>query len=113
MGTDNKRELKEQYKNRVQIGGVYRVNCEGSTNTWLRATKNMQGTKNRFEFSVSANFCPEAAMTKDWNQFGASAFTFEVLEELKMGEAQTEKEFADDVNTLLEIWTEKIIGPRK
>jgi len=68
----------------------------------------MQGIKNRFEFSVSINSCPETCMIKAWNQFGASAFTFEILEEMQKKETQTDREFSDDLNTLLEIWTENL-----
>lgn len=97
--------MKEQYKNRVLIGGVYCVKCNVNNNFWVRATTNLQGSKNRFEFSVSTNSCPEMCMLEAWNQFGASAFSFEILEEIQKKETRTEREFSDDVNTLLEIWT--------
>ncbi|WP_010250430.1 GIY-YIG nuclease family protein [Acetivibrio cellulolyticus] len=102
----SKKALKEQYKNRTVIGGVYCIKC--NSNLWIRATKNMQGSKNRFAFSVLNNYCPETCMIESWNQFGASNFTFEILEELEKKETQTDREFSDDVNTLLEIWTEKL-----
>ncbi|WP_077611243.1 GIY-YIG nuclease family protein [Clostridium sp. Marseille-P2415] len=104
-----KKALKEQYKNRVLIGGVYCIKCNGNINLWIRATTDMQGSQNRFAFSVSTDFCPETCMIEAWNQFGASAFSFEILEEIQKKETQTEREFSDDVNTLLEIWTEKLM----
>ncbi|MDD4844432.1 MAG: GIY-YIG nuclease family protein [Anaerotignum sp.] len=104
-----KKALKEQYKNRVLIGGVFCVKCNGNLNFWLRATTDIQGSKNRFLFSLSNNSCPEPSMIVAWNQFGGSAFSFEVLEEIQKKETQTEREFSDDVNTLLEIWTEKLM----
>lgn len=103
----SKKDLKEQYKNREVIGGVYCVKCSGTDNRWVRATADMQGSKNRFAFSVSTNYCPEPCMREAWKQFGAMAFSFEVLEEIKKKESQTAREFSDDVNTLLELWTEK------
>lgn len=108
MGKLSKKDLKEQYKNRVVIGGVYCVRCSGTDNRWLRATTDMQGSKNRFAFSVSINSCPETCMFGAWKQFGATAFSFEILEEVKKQETQTTREFSDDVNTLLELWTEKL-----
>lgn len=104
----SKKDLKEQYKNRVIIGGVYCVKCNSNSNLWIRATKDMQGSKNRFVFSVSTNSCPEMCMLEAWKQFGASDFSFEIIEEIQKKETQTEREFSDDVNTLLEIWTEKL-----
>lgn len=42
--------------------------------------------------------------------YGAAAFSFVVLEEMKRIETQTEREFSDDVAALLELWTEKLQG---
>lgn len=103
----SKKALKEQYRNRTIIGGVYCIKCDDN-NFWIRPTTNMQGSKNRFEFSVFNNYCPEACMLESWNQFGASSFSFEILEEIERKKTQTEDEFLDDVNTLLELWTEKL-----
>lgn len=107
MGKLSKKDLKEQYKNRVIIGGVYCVKCSDTDNRWIRATTDMQGSKNRFAFSASTNYCPETCMIEAWKQFGATAFSFEILEEIKKKETQTARKFSDDVNTLLELWTEK------
>lgn len=104
----SRKALKEQYKNRVIIGGVYRIKCKSCNDTWLRATADMQGSKNRFQYSVSTNSSPEICMMKAWDQFGASDFSFEIIEEIQKKETQTNREFTDDINTLLELWTEKL-----
>ncbi len=104
----SRKALKEQYKNRVIIGGVYRIKCKSLNNCWLRATTDMQGIRNRFLHSVTMNSSPEICMMKAWDQFGASDFSFEVIEEIQKKETQTEREFTNDVNTLLELWTEKL-----
>ena len=109
----SKKDLKEQYKNRVLIGGVYCIKCNDNISFGLRATKDMQGSKNRFAFFVSTDSCPETSMIEAWKQFGASAFSFEIMEEIQKKETQTEREFSDDVNTLLEMWTKKLMEERK
>jgi hypothetical protein len=103
----SKKELKEQYKNREIIGGVYRIKCNGNGRTWIKSTKNMAGQKNRIEFSISTNSCPEPDMSVEWEQYGAKAFSFVILEEIKRGETQTEHEFTNDINLLCDIWIEK------
>lgn len=103
-----KKDLQEQYKNRMVVGGVYCVKCSGTGDAWLRATADMKGAKNRFAFSVATGTCTDARMAEAWKKCGAASFSFEVLEEMKKGEAQTNDEFADDVNTLLELWTDKL-----
>lgn len=106
MNVHDKKALKAQYKNRTVVGGVFCIWCTAADAKWLRSTTDMQGSKNRFSFSVSTNFCPEPCMTDAWRRYGASAFFFEVLEEIKKKEEQTEREFSDDVAVLLQLWTE-------
>lgn len=113
MSVQSKKELKEQYKNREIIGGVYRVVCRENGKYWLRATKDIKGSKNRFLFSVATNTCPEACMVKEWKQFGAIGFSFEILEEIVKKETQTDREFIDDTNVLLEIWKDKLKGQQQ
>jgi len=106
----SKKVLKEQYKNRAMIGGIYCIKCNDNNAIWFRATTDMKGSKNRFAFSVAINSCPETCMIEEWNMHGASTFCFEILEQLQKKETQTEQEFSDDVNILLELWNEKLKG---
>lgn len=108
MDKQSKKELKERYKNREVIGGVFFIKCNAANMYWLKSTTNMQSAKNRFEFNIDMNSCPETSMLKAWKQYGAEIFSFEVLEEIKKKETQTGHEFSDDVDTLMEIWTEKL-----
>lgn len=108
MDACSKKALKAQYKNRTVVGGVFCIRCGAADTAWIRSTTDMQGSKNRFAFSLSTNFCPEACMAPMWKQHGASAFSFEVLEEIKKKEAQTDREFSDDIGVLLGLWTEKL-----
>lgn len=103
-----KKDLKDRYKNREVIGGVYRIICNESGNFWLKSCVDMQSAKNRFTFSVNMNTFPEAGMLEDWKKFGADSFSLEVLEEIKKKETQSDKEFSDDVDLMFEIWTEKL-----
>lgn len=99
--------MKEQYQSRKRVGGVYCIKCSGRDDVWLRATTDLQGAKNRFLFSQSTDSYLEICMMDAWKEFGASRFSFEIIEEIEKKEMQTEREFSDDVNTLLELWLEK------
>lgn len=107
MEKQSKREIKEQYKNRAVIGGVYCITCTGSGRSWIKSTKDLTGQLNKFNFFTSTDLCPEPGMNADWKQYGAGAFTFDVLEQLEKGETQTDKEFADDIRTMYEMLLEK------
>lgn len=105
MNGFTKKALKEQYKNRVCTGGIYCIKCAESSKRWIRSTIDLSGSKNRFDFSVSTNSCPEIYMREDWNRYGASSFAFEILEEITKKETQSNQEFADDIEILFEMWS--------
>lgn len=102
-----KKDLKEQYKNRKITGGIFCIKCHGNNRMWIRAAKELEGQKNRYNFFISTDTCPEPAMQTEWKVFGANSFSFDILEEIERKETQSEREFADDIGLLLEIWNEK------
>jgi hypothetical protein len=111
MDKSSRKALKEKYQNRKIVGGVYCIKCKDRDEVWFRATEDMQGAKNRFHFFVSTDSCPEPSMMDAWKETGAAGFSFEVMEELERNETQSDREFSDDVNTLLELWLEKKQNP--
>ena len=107
METPTRKGLKDAYKNKALVGGVYCIACEGNHRVWIKATKNLAGQQNKFAFAISTRSCPEPGMRNEWLQYGAQSFTFTVLETLVQKETQSEAEFAEDIGVLLEIWREK------
>ncbi len=107
MNDAAKKALKNLYKNSKQVGGVYRICCVPSGDCWVRSSPDLKGSKNRFEFQCATKLSPEPAMAPAWQQYGAGAFAFEILEEIEKKETQTSREFLEDVAALLELWNEK------
>lgn len=103
----SKKEIKEQYRNRTIIGGIYCIACKDSGRKWIKSTKDLAGQRNKFEFFASTNLCPEPGMSSDWNQYGAQSFSFAILEQLEKGETQTDKEFDDDIRTMYDMLLEQ------
>jgi hypothetical protein len=104
---ENRRELKNNYKERPIIGGVYCIRCSGNKRTWIRSAKNLQSQINRFHFSVSTGLCPEMDMCREWKEYGVRSFSVSILEEIEKGKTQTDREFYDDIGLLLKMWLEK------
>lgn len=103
-----KRTRTTEYKERKIIGGVYAVRNTVNGKRLILSASDLQGSKNRFVFSQQTNGCVNPKLSRDWEQFGAGSFAFEVLEELEKKETQTSKEFAEDIKTLEEIWLEQL-----
>ncbi len=108
MDKNSRKNLSAQYKNRTVDGGVYCIKCAKTDQIWLHKTTDMQGSQNRFSFSVATKTCLEPSMLDAWNQYGTDAFTFEVLETLTKKESQAIEEFSDDISVLFGMWQEKL-----
>ena len=103
-----KKDLIAQYKEREVIGGIYTIRNRLNDKLLLGVATDLQGSKNRFEFSQMTGSCIDLKLKSDWNKTGSEQFVFEVLEELKKGETQTEKEFKADLECLKELWLDKL-----
>jgi len=104
----SKKELQAQYKEREIIGGICAIKNTLNNKILLEATTDLQASKNRFEFSQKTGSCVHMKLQSDWSKQGGGQFVFEIIEELKKGDAQTAKEFKADIDILMEIWLEKI-----
>jgi hypothetical protein len=107
---NTKKEIIAQYKKREIIGGVYAIKNTLNNKLLLGAVTDLQGTVNRFEFSKKTGSCVDLKLQNDWNTQGGERFVFEILEELKKGETQTEAEFKADIDALKEMWLENLAG---
>lgn len=108
MKNEEKREARAAYKGRVVVGGVYAITNTVTGRRLVEATQSLAASRNRFEFAQTTGLAAlPLSLQKDWQQYGAESFVFEVLEELERGETQTPQEFANDLKVLKELWLEK------
>lgn len=108
MDSEAKRQLRAEYKERAVLGGVYALTNTVTGATLVEATQSLAASRNRFEFARTTGLAAvPLSLQKDWQQYGAESFAFEVLEELERGETQTPQEFANDLKLLKELWLEK------
>ena len=102
----DKKELINQYKSRVKIGGIYVIKNTLLNKWYVDATPDLAAAENRFKFFGSTHMKVE----QDYKAQNGTGFVFEVLEELKKNENHTDKEFKTDLAVLKDIWLDKLSG---
>ena len=102
----DKKELANQYKNRMRIGGVYAIKNTALNKWHIDCSPDLAAIRNRFDF-MGDSFMKIA---KDYKDQKGEGFKFEILEELRKGETQTDKEFRSELALLKSLWLEKLDG---
>lgn len=112
MEKQDKKERIARYKEQQQkkTGCVYAIRNTQSGKRFLLSAADLKGAENRFQFSKNTDMCPLIQFKEDWKRYGASSFSFELLETLEKKEAQTDAEFQEDLKTLEDLWREKLAG---
>lgn len=107
MKPQNKKDLLAAYKQRKQIGGVYAVTNTNTGKSLVLASAEIGGIQKRYEFAQMTGGCFHPKLQRDAETYGNGAFTFAVLETLEKKDTQTDKEFADDLDMLLQLRLEQ------
>jgi hypothetical protein len=71
------------------------------------ATADVGGIQKRYEFSELTGGCFHPKLLRDAQTYGNGAFTLTVLEEIERKDTQSDRDFKDDLDTLLDLWLEK------
>lgn len=107
---DNKksrRELNREYAERVKPAGVYQVKNLSNGKVLLGSSLNFEGSLNRHRFMLKIGSHTNKTLQKDWNEFGAEKFAFEILEEVQRKDSPTFN-LSDELTLLEMIWLEKL-----
>jgi hypothetical protein len=103
---DRKTMIRE-YKETPRPAGVYRVVHAPSGRTLLGSSADAPARLNRLQTQLRTRGHPNRALQRDWNEDGADAFTFEVLDLLPPREDEG-GDPQDDLRMLEELWREKL-----
>lgn len=104
---DDRKARINEYKERKIIGGVFRVINTQNGKYLLDYATDLQAKQNSFNFMVTTNASFDYKMDKDWKEFGAAVFKFEILDSLEKKKDQSSEMFVEDLKTLKQIWLEK------
>ncbi|MDB5034421.1 MAG: LuxR family transcriptional regulator [Chlorobi bacterium] len=103
----DRRALKQEYKNRQHPIGVFRVHNTVSDKSFVGTSINLPAMLNRQRAQLQLGAHSIAAMQNDWNQLGADAFVFEMLDTLTPPETPG-YDPADDLRVLEDLWLDRL-----
>ena len=106
MGVDRKAMLRA-YKEAPRPAGIFGVRNLVSGAVLLGATKNLTGMLNRQRFALDSGMHTNKVLQRDYDQLGAGAFAFEVLDELEPSDDPT-ADLSDELATLETMWRDRL-----
>lgn len=103
---NRKDELKQLYKEMEIEAGIYSITNTKNNKVYVDSTRNLKTISGR-KFELNVGSCTNRALQAEWNEYGAGAFKFEVLEVLKKKEDAYFNE-KEELKKLEEKWLEKL-----
>ena len=100
-------DLKREYKERKKPAGVFMVKNIANGKVLLGSSLNLEGPLNSHKFMLTIGSHRNPALQKEWNEYGAHKFVFEILEVVKVKD-DPDFNLSDELTLLEEIWIEKL-----
>jgi hypothetical protein len=94
-------DLRRQFKEEGRPMGVYALRCTANGKVLVGATPNLPGAENATRFQLKLGSHRNRELQADYKAFGADAFTWQVLDELKLEPGQ---DAAAELDALEALW---------
>ena len=107
MTPTDRKALIHEYKATPRPAGVFRVRNTATGKSLVGSSPDLPGMLNRQRFQLQGGLHPNKELQRDWNEHGAEAFAFEVLDRV---EPKDEPGYdpKEDILVLKEMWLEKL-----
>ena len=103
----DRKTLKREYKQSRRPMGVYRVRNTVNDRSLVGSTTDLPAMLNRQRAQLSMGVHANRPLQKDWDELGAEAFEFEVLDELTPVD-QPGYDPAADLGVLERLWLDRL-----
>jgi group I intron endonuclease len=103
----SKEEIRREYKERAKPAGVFQVRNKANGKVLLGSSLNLEGPLNAHKFMLTIGRHRNEALQKDWDQYGADQFAFEILEVITVKD-DPNFNLGDELTLIEQIWIEKI-----
>ena len=108
MKVKSKKDIQREYKERANTAGVFQVKNVVNGKVLLGSSLNLDGPLNGHRFMLEISGHTNKALQKEWNEFGANKFVFEILEVVKVNDDDPNFNLDDELTLLEQIWLEKL-----
>jgi group I intron endonuclease len=105
--TKTRKEIHQEYKQRVKPSGVYQVRNLTNGKVLLGSSLNLEGPLNRHRFMLKINGHTNRELQRDWNELGPDQFAFEILEVVQI-KHDPNFNLRDELTLLEQIWLERL-----
>lgn len=103
---DRKAKIRE-YKETPRLMGVYQIKNRVNGKVLIGSSVNLPAILNRYQSELKTGGCRNAALQREWKEFGSEAFEFKELEILEP-EDDPAYDPAEDLQVLEDLWVEKL-----
>ena len=100
---NRRKELKLAYKLATRAMGVYQIKNNKNGKIFIGSSMNLPGSLNGSRFKLDAKAHNNKVLQEDWNLYGCTAFTFDILETLKSGEI-IEEDWREAIAVMEDNW---------
>lgn len=104
---DRKARIRDYKESRRPIG-VFQVRNMANGKRLVGKSTDLPAMLNRQRWQLSMGMHTNPTLQREWNEYGESAFVFEVLDVLTVPE-QPGYDPTDDLRALEEIWLDKLV----
>jgi group I intron endonuclease len=103
----SKKDIIREYKERKKQAGVFQVKNTVNGKVLLGSSLNLDGPLNSHKFMLTIGSHRNKTLQKEWNEYGADKFVFEILEVVKTKD-DPNFNLNDELTLLEQIWLEQL-----
>lgn len=107
----NKKQISKDYKQQKQPAGIYAVHNKVDNKMYIGKSKNLPAVVRRFEFTLQMESFPYQELIDEYKKLGKDNFEIKIFDELEL-KKETEKEIDTELNSLEQLWIEKLKSER-
>lgn len=107
MDKADRKVFNRKYKNTPRPAGIYRVRNSVTGKLLVGSATDLRGMLNRQRFQLETGRHPDRELQSDWDELGAEAFKFEILDQLKPSD-EPGYDSTEDLAALKKMWIEEL-----